>query len=53
MPEDNIECESFWSFTCMQNKYYLQVYWDNCAYKIIDKQMIDYLNENRFETDEY
>ena len=25
-----------------QNKYYLQVYLDNCAYKIANKQMTDY-----------
>ena len=33
-------------------KYYLQVYLNNRAYKIIDKQMIDYRGENHFETDE-
>ena len=27
-------------------KYYMQVYLDNCAYKIVDKQMTDYLDEN-------
>ena len=34
------------------SKYYLQVYLANCAYKIIDKQMIHYLGESPFETDE-
>ena len=34
------------------NKYYLKVYLDNCAYKILDNQMIDYLGGNLFETDE-
>ena len=28
-------------FTCLQKQIYLQVYLDNCAYKIVDKQMID------------
>ena len=32
--------------------YYLQVYLDKCAYKIIDKGTIDYLGENLFVTDE-
>ena len=35
-----------------EKKYYLQVYLDNCGYKMIDKQMIDYLNVNRFGADE-
>ena len=30
-------------------KYYLQVYLDNCAYKVVNKQMPDYLHENLFE----
>ena len=36
----------------MQKKYNVLVYLDNCAYKILDKRMIDYLGENPFETDE-
>ena len=48
VPEDNIECESFTvmsidSLLVYKNKYYLQVYFDNCAYKSIDKWMIGYL----------
>ena len=38
-----------------ESKYYLvlqQVYLDNCAYKIVDKQMIDYLNDHLFDSDE-
>ena len=31
------------------NKYYLQVYWDNCAYKNVNKQIADYFDENLFE----
>ena len=33
-------------------KYYLQLYLDNYAYKIPDNQIKDYLYENLFETDE-
>ena len=54
VPYDDIECESFTfisidSIFVYDNKYYLQVYLDNCAYKIVNKQMTDYLNENLFE----
>ena len=54
MPEDDIECESFTVIyidylLVYENKYYLQVYLDNCAYKIVNKQMTDYLDENVFE----
>ena len=43
-----IDCESFTVFS-IDNKYYLHVYLDNCAYKIVNKQMTDYLDENRYE----
>ena len=41
-PEDDIECESFTvvsidSLLLYDNKYYLQVYLDNCVYKIVKK----------------
>ena len=54
VPEDDIECESFTvisidSLLVYENKYYSQVYLDNCAYKIINKQLTDYLDENIFE----
>ena len=54
IPGDDIECESFTvisidSLFVHENKYYLQVYLDNCAYKIANKQMTDYLDENCFE----
>ena len=44
VPENYIECESFTvisigSLLVYENKYYLQVYLDNCAYKIVNKQM--------------
>ena len=54
MPEDDIEWESF-TVICVDlllaydNKYYLQVYFDNCACKIVNKEMRDYLDENIFE----
>ena len=56
MSEDDIECESFTvisadSLLVYKNKYFLQVYLDNCAYKIVDKRMIDYVCENPIETD--
>ena len=54
MREDYIEYEYFKSFLLilylyMKKKNYLQVYLDNCAYKIANKRMTDYLNENLFE----
>ena len=54
--EDHIEYESFAAISIdalfvYKTKCYLQVYLDNCAYKIIEKQMINYLDENPFETD--
>ena len=54
VPEDNIECESltvisFDSLLAYENKCYLQVYLDNCVYKIVNKKMADYLDENVFE----
>ena len=51
VPEDDIECKSSTvisidSLLLYDMKYYMQVYLDNCAYKIVDKQMTDYLDEN-------
>ena len=50
VPEDDIECQSIIvisidSLLLYNNKYYLRVYLDNCAYKITNKKKIDYLNE--------
>ena len=55
--EDGIECEfytviSIDSLLVYHNKFYLQVYLDNCAYKIVNAQMIDYLDGNLLEPDE-
>ena len=46
--ENDIGCKSFrvisiHSLLVYKNKYYLQVYLGNCAYKIASKQMTDYL----------
>ena len=54
MSQDDVEWESFTvvsidSLLVYGNKYYLQVYLDNCAYKTVNKQMTDYLDENLFE----
>ena len=35
-----------------KNKYYLQMHLDNCAGKIVDQEMLDYLEDNIFKTDE-
>ena len=57
MPGDDIGCEccsviSIDSLLVYENKYYLQVYLENCTYKIVDKRMIDYLGESPLKTDE-
>ena len=56
MSEDDIESESFKvisvdSLLVYENKYYLQVYLDNCAYNVANKQMADYLDDHHFETE--
>ena len=57
VPEDGVECGSFKlisidSLLVYENKYYLQILLDNCAHKIVDKQLIDYLCHYIFEADE-
>ena len=52
--EDDTESQSVTviSTDCLlvyDKKYYLQVYLDNCAYKTVNKQMTNYLEENIFE----
>ena len=56
VPEDFVECEFFTMISInyllvYESKYYLLVYLDNCAYKIVDTEMVDYLDENLFESD--
>ena len=52
--ENGAECESFTvisidSLRIYENKYYLEVYLENC---FADKKMIYYLEDNVFEADE-
>ena len=54
VPEDDIECESFTiisidSLLVYGKKHYLQVYLDNCAYKIVNRQMTDFLDKIFFK----
>ena len=36
-----------------ENRYYRQVFLDNCAYKMVSKQMTAYLDFNLLKTDKY
>ena len=52
--EDDMKCESFTvisvdSLLVYENKCYLKVYLDNCAYKIVNKQITDYLDDKLFK----
>ena len=54
VPEDDREYESFTvvsidSLFVYDEKCYLQVFLDNCTYKIVNKQMKNYIDENFFE----
>ena len=54
IPEADLECKFFRimyidSLLVCENKYYLEVYLDNCAYKTVNKQMTDYLDETFLE----
>ena len=54
MCQRNIEYEPFAvisidSLLVYKNKYYLQVYLYNCAYKNLIKEITDYLDEKLFE----
>ena len=56
VPEDDVDCESFTvisidSLPVYESKYYQQVYLGNCVYKSVNTQMLDYLDENLFESD--
>ena len=49
--EDDIEYEfltviSIDPLLVYKNRYYLQVYLDNCPYKIANRQLTDYLGES-------
>ena len=48
VPKDGVECKSFiiisiYSLLVYENKFYLQVYLDNCTSKTVNNRMIDYL----------
>ena len=56
VPEDVVKRKSFTiisidSLLVYENKFHLQVYLDNYAYKIINTQMVDYFGDNLFESD--
>ena len=51
VPEDDIEWKSctaasIHTLLLYDSKYYLQLYLDNCAYKIVSKEMTDCLDKN-------
>ena len=55
VPEVGKNCESFTinsidSLLAYENKYYLQIYLDNCSYRVLNTQMIDYLDHNLFQS---
>ena len=55
--EHEVGCKSSQSFSIdllpvYDIKYYMQVYWDNCAHEVVHNQIIDYLDGNLFEADE-
>ena len=57
VPEDGVKYKFFTvisldSLLVYENKYYLQVCLDKCAYKTLDKQMTDYLYDNPFKNDQ-
>ena len=57
MPENVVECESFIiastdSLIVSGSKCFLEVYLDNCAYKIERKKITCYLDDILFVTDE-
>ena len=54
MPEDKIECGSFTVISIgylfvYKNKYHLQLYLENYAYKVANKQITDFLGNNLFK----
>lgn len=56
VPKDGVECETYSPFQFIllvyENKYNQQVYLQNCANKIVNTQIIDYLDDNLFDSDE-
>ena len=57
VPEDGTECKSFIVISInfllvSERKCCLQIYLDNCAYTVVDKQIVGYLDINLFEADD-
>ena len=57
-PQDGVECEFLVPFLLIcfyllvyEKKYYLQVYLNNSAYKIVNTEMVGYLDNNIFDSD--
>ena len=55
MPKDGAECESSTiisidALLVYERKCYLQVYLNNCVYKIVNTQMVDYVDDNILES---
>ena len=53
--EDGAECETFIiilldSLLVYENKDYLQIYLDNCASKVLDKQLVDNHGDHLFNS---
>ena len=58
VPGDDIEWKSFtvisiYSLLVYRNKPFLQVNLDNCTYKIANKQVTEYFDDNLFEKTRY
>ena len=55
MPEEGVKCRFYTVISIDPLRVYgnyMQVYLDNCIYKIVNKKTIDVLDDNLFETDE-
>ena len=53
VPKDGVECKSFTMIyfalsTDYEHKYYSQVYFDKFSYRIIEKKMVNCLDDNLF-----
>ena len=54
VPKGGVECKSLTvidSLFVYENKYYLQAYLDDYAYKTVNTEIVDYLDYNLSETD--
>ena len=56
MPEYGVECEHFTIISIdflhiYENKFYLQGYLGSFAYKVVNKEMIDYIDDDIFDSD--